>query len=306
MEIAEKESLLNNISVANIKEVIQELLKLDLDDNRKQEIRSIQHRYVRLKKQKRLGILSFENENLTENQIVHSLIELINYPANQPFPKEKSISEKSKPQPILWKYISLVALVVGMLGSIAEILNYINIIPQSSSEKRLNIFVKDINGNVVLENEGELNIPIGNRSLNSIIGNNGKTNFSDITSNNINDTILIGLNAKGWEIKDNKNIFVFTGAPITLIVERSKYLKQIKGIIKNRRGDKLLTNAHVLIDNEYATSTDSLGKFYFELNEDQVKERHLLRIEKEGYNVKNTDYFPRKTAQEYRLNELKK
>jgi len=89
--------------------------------------------------------------------------------------------------------------------------------------KQLTIFVTDSKGNVVLENEGELNIPIGNRILNSPIETNGRTNFPDLISDNIGDLITIGLKADGWEI-DGSNKFKFEGKPITLIVKRKNLL----------------------------------------------------------------------------------
>jgi len=93
----------------------------------------------------------------------------------------------------------------------------------TSSVDQLTIFITDAIGNVVLEFEGELNIPIGNKILNRPDESDSRTNFGDIIANKIGDSITIDLKIEGWEI-DGPNTFLFEGKPINLIVKRENNL----------------------------------------------------------------------------------
>ncbi len=75
----------------------------------------------RCNQQNKLGILSFEQSNLTENQITAHLIDLINHPEDILFPKDKSIDTTNPAKLIIWEYITAVAVVIGILGSLAEV-----------------------------------------------------------------------------------------------------------------------------------------------------------------------------------------
>ena len=134
------------------------------------------------------------------------------------------------------------AVIIGLLGSLAEILNFVNIFSTTASTEKLQltVFVTDTEGNVVLEHEGELNTSIGNRPMREKIGEDGRTNFGDILPEYNGDTITIGFKAEGWEIADGNNTFVFSGEPIHLKVKKDDSLGIIKG--ETREGP-LLYNA---------------------------------------------------------------
>lgn len=194
---------------------------------------------------------------------------------------------------LLMTIVSLVSLISAL--SIVLYFTY------SQSSKQLTVFVTDTKGNVVLEHNGRINIPLGNRSLNEIIGVNGRINFPDITKDNIGDTIFIGLDAKGWEIADGKNTFVYNGDPIHLKVKMDNSLGIIKGVVKNRDGRGFIKGALVSINTDTAIWTDDLGIFKIVLPEHmQMKStsRHYeLTVSKEGYLTTSQYYFPNTHAE---------
>ena len=199
--------------------------------------------------------------------------------------------------------ITVTVIAIAVLVGLLEILNVIDIFP-TSKNLQLTIFVTDTKGNPVLENEGRLNIPMGNRSLNEVIGINGRTNFADITSDNEGDTIIIGLEAEGWEIAEGRNTFIFDGEPIHLQVQRDKSLATIKGIVKSRDGQEFLAGAEVRINADTIIRTDANGVFEIVLPESmQVKslsEAYNLTISAENY-ITTSQYFFPKTRADIRL-----
>jgi hypothetical protein len=292
------------IGDGQIQQAIDELLVVKKNQSHIKEALAIASRYNRLKQKDRLGILSFEQLNITENQIVAHLIDLVDHPEDEPYPVENSIAKTPTSKPILWKYIAAAAVVIGILGSLAEVLNLIRIFP-SNEKLQLTVFVTDLEGNAVLENEGRLNIPLGNRSLNEVIGANGRTNFPDITSDNKGDTIRIGLEAEGWEIAEGKKTFVFTGKPVHLKVKRDNSLGTIKGVVKSRDGQNFIEGAKVLINADTAVFSDANGIFKVLLPEKmqvkKVTDGYKLTITKEGYETKTEYHYPKSSDAEIRL-----
>jgi hypothetical protein len=301
MGIKEEKILLNLIEQGDVLDAIEHLSKCPLQESQRKEVISIASRYHRLKRKDRLGILSFEQVNISENQIVNHLIDLINWPEEQPYPESKSIEHRPAPRPILWKYISLAAILFVILAVLIDILNYINLSPNSDNSLQLTVFVTDIKGNAVLENQGRLHIPIGNRALNELIGVNGRTNFPDINAKYKGDTIIIGLQADGWEIADGKNTFIFDGRPIGLKVKNDGGMGIISGIVKSRDGQEMIGGAKLLVNADTSTLSNLNGVFKLILPESMwvknASDHYELTVIKEGYETMTFYYFPRTYAE---------
>lgn len=304
MIIEEKDFLLNLIRQGDLSNAIEQLSKCSLHVSQMKEVLSIASRYHRLKRKDRLGILSFEQVNISENQIVNHLIELINWPEEQPYPAAKSIEQQPAPRPILWKYISAAAIIFGILAVLVNIFNFINLFPTNDNTLQLTVFVTDTEGNAVLENKGRLHIPLGNRALNEMIGANGRTNFPDINAKYKGDTIVIGLQADGWKIADGNNTFVFDGSPIRLKVRHDDDFGIVNGIVKSRDGQEIIAGAKLLINADTSVLTDLNGIFKLILPEamwvKNASDHYEITVIKEGYETMTFYYFP-KTNAEIRL-----
>jgi len=243
----ERDRLKNLVANNKIDQVFKRLLEHNLEEDDHSEVIVLQARYNQLQKESRLAILSTENQNLQRNQIHTSLLNLINKidgtNNGDKIVERKRAGIKS----------NRLIVMLGVLGSLASIFSLL-LMCNTDKDKQLTIFVTDFNGNVVLENEGELNIPIGNRILNRPIETNGRTNFADIISDNIGDSITIGLKAEGWEI-EGSNKFKFEGKPITLIVKR-------KGSVMKKNGQSLIDSigANTYEDTNKSTKTPSVPK----------------------------------------------
>jgi hypothetical protein len=304
MTTEEKNVILNLIRQGDISTAIEQLSKYHLHDSQKKEVLSIASRYHRLKRKDRLGILSFEQINITENQIVGHLLELVSWPVEIPYPVEKSIDQEPSFRPILWKYVSAAAIVLGMLAALTDILDFVNPFPVRDSTTQLTVFVTDPDGSPALEYKGRLHIPLGNRALNEIIGADGRTSFPDIDASCKGDTIEIGLLADGWEIVKDNNTFVFDGTPINLKVRRDNSLGIINGVIKSRDGSEMIAGVRLLVNSDTAVVTDSDGIFKLILPESMrvknASDPYELTAIKAGYETLTINYYP-ETNTEIRL-----
>lgn len=293
------------IGKGQIKSVFEQLLATEMHPSRKKELMALQARFLKLKQRTQQGVLTFQDINITENQITQSLLEFIQQPLEQPFLAENSINQLYPQRPILWKYLILVTLILVSLASIAQLLNIVQLWPQESTPLQLTVFVTDLKGNPVLQQEGRLHIPIGNRALNEVIGENGRTNFGDIALVAKGDSIRIGLEAEGWEIADSKNTFKFTGDPIQLVVKRDNSLSTIKGVVKTRDGQSFIADALIRINTDTLIRTDSFGIFKAilpaHMSVKKADDRYLLTVSKAGYETTTQYYSPRSSDAEIRL-----
>jgi len=198
---------------------------------------------------------------------------------------------------------------VGFVGSLASIIGLLIVfLPLNSNDLlQLTVFVTDRKGNVVLQGEGKLNIPLGNNALNAYIGENGRTNFGDISTSFKGEEITIGLEAKGWEIADGQNTFTFTGKPIRLKVKRDNSLGIIKGVVKSRDGQTFISGALVRINTDTTILTDEFGVFKIVLpTQMQVENKndgYLLTVTKDEYQTKTQYHFPNSSDAEVRIDK---
>lgn len=291
MKSEEKQKLLKLIEKGKIKAAIDVSLSLDLSHESKKEAQVISYRYNELKSKVRAGILSFEQLKIAENQIAHHLIELIEVSDSKPSINEHSIEQNN---PTI--NIRSVSYVIGILGSLAFIIGLMLyfFLFKSEDVKQLTVFVTDAKGNAVLEYEGELNIPMGNRILNRPIESKGRTNFADITANNIGDSITIGLKAEGWEI-DGTNQFLFTGKPIKLKVKREDSLGWIKGNVILIDDLTPVEGAEIFINSDTVVVSDANGAFKILLPENMriadKSEPYQIITRKKGYLTKTQSYW---------------
>ena len=187
---------------------------------------------------------------------------------------------------------------IGIVGSIASIIGVLLYFkPPYDKNLQLIVNVIDTHGNVVLENEGELNTSIGNRVLRQTIGSNGQTTFNDILHEYKGDSIQIGFKADGWELIDKNNAFVFDGKPIELKIKRDRSLGIIKGIVKTRDAQRFIEGASVTINSDTVIYSNKNGIFNvvlpLSMQVDNPKTPYTLSIKKEGFKIKNYYYYPK-------------
>lgn len=148
-----------------IEAAIEKLLQYKLDEEDRNEVISTQARYKQLQKEIRGGVISTENQQLQSNRITNSLLNLID--EIEASPQANRAGEIASTKPVSSNRNRWIV-ILGILGSLASIISLWPMCAPDKNEtkvEQLTVFVTDAKGNAVLENEGELNIPLGNRSL---------------------------------------------------------------------------------------------------------------------------------------------
>ncbi|MEM7371810.1 MAG: hypothetical protein AAF587_24555 [Bacteroidota bacterium] len=269
------------IAKNELAEALQQLQGLLGKHPNRNEVLIQSSKYAEIMKMARVGVLDFSESSREKTAIRQGLLELLDE-----LERDALKEEKKAPSPQmagLGFTVSRVWLIIALLVAIGICIS----LWMATRPLQLTVFVTDAKGNVVLENQGELNIPLGNRSLNSRIGDDGRTNFGDITGVSKGEKIRIGLEAEGWEIADGNNEFIFTGEPIHLIVQRDNSLGIVKGTVMSRDGSTFLERVEVSINGDTSIYTNQQGRFRIilplHMRVKSKTERYRLFYMKEGY-----------------------
>ena len=306
-----KQALKDLIANGRTQQAIKQLLAIGEqteDSEWEKEVLQQSARYNEYAKGQRLGTTSFEQKDISLAQINQALLELIDQLSDD----EETVSIISsaqqkvvKKENNLWKYITGTAVIIGIFGSLAEILNFINIIPNSSSGTgQITVYVHGDKGkqDYILENEGELLIDLDGDRRYAKIGEKGRTVFNEVPLR-FKDTVLpIFVKAKGYEPAKPNLTYKWKEKAIYYPVQSDRALLEIKGIVKNEDGTTFLSEVLIMIDNEWTTTTDSIGRFSYSINSKYLKEKYSLSLKKEGYQPLTEYYYPQ-SSKEFRLSK---
>ncbi|GJM31250.1 MAG: hypothetical protein DHS20C18_02510 [Saprospiraceae bacterium] len=298
------------IGTNKTKQAIQELLALTQkmgDPDMHQEVIMQSARFEKFTKSNRLGISSHEEENISIAKINKALLDIIErLPESGAATIISSSSAKASPATTdksWWKYVTATAVIIGILGSLAEVFNFINLIPASSGQtSQLTIYVHGPGGlqDYVLENEGELLVDLDGDRRFAKIGEKGRTVFSEIPAKFIGQSLPIAIQAEGYEAAASESQYKWEEKAIYFKVQRAQQLRKIQGIVKSMHGADFLADVLVMIENEFTTTTDSLGRFSFEMPANRVREKYTLTFQKTGYESLTEFYYPQ-SSPEFRL-----
>jgi len=301
----ERENLKKLVGDGKIEKATNKLLQYILEKDERNELVATQAKYNSLEKEIRLGTLSAEDQNLRRNNINTALLNQIDivydYLKEGDTQVGNEIATGSKGEKN-W------IIILGVIGSLASIISLICFFYPKPDVEQLTVFVTDAKGIVVLEKEGELNIPLVDRSLNKTIGEDGRTNFGGIPSSYKGDNIKIGLDAEGWLI-DGPNTFLFEGKPIKLIVKQDNSLGTIRGSVMTRDGQSFIDSAKITINADTTIYSNKNGLFEIILPQnmriDKPTKQYRLTVSKEGYQTETQLCGVKSSPAEIRLIKLK-
>ncbi|MBK7938895.1 MAG: carboxypeptidase regulatory-like domain-containing protein [Lewinellaceae bacterium] len=268
------------------------------DQHYHNQVTLLSNRLTANKREHNLGKISSQEYNLEKNRINHALLALID---SLPQGAAASGPEKEKG---FWKTMTYVALVAGILGSFAEVLGFIDLVPGKPEDSlQLTVYVQDTEGKPIpaLQNTGHVIVRFDNDLRDPVIGENGRTNLGEIPAKFRGQEIEVVLVAEGYEAILPGKKYVMDGEPVYFTVRRDNSLGIIQGIVKDRSGENFLAGALVMIDQDTTTLTDDLGRFRLQLPPEKQRERYLLTVKKEGFKTRTDYYLPKTGALELRL-----
>ncbi len=302
-----KQKLRKLLAQNEVRLVTEELMSLAEKAGDQQTLEALilqSARFDKLEKAQRAGTMSFDEINISSARINQSLLELIDKIPFQPSARQNDSGDLTTTglRRNWWKYLAGAVVVIGIL---TMALNLPDILATSGTDSgQLTIYVHGPKGqqDYLLENEGELLVDLDGDRRWAKIGEKGRTVFNEIPAKFKGELLPIAVKAEGYKAAAPVLNFKWEDKPIYFEIMPDDEKRQIKGIVKRMDGSIGIANVTVLIQNEFSVSTDSLGRFSFTMEADQVQEKYDLSFQKEGFETKREFYYPG-TSAEFRLKQ---
>lgn len=277
-----------------------------LDQSHRNTVAQLSARWKANERANSLGTLSNSEYTMERNKINQAVLALVDELADSsPDMTATSTSPMSlSTTPVLparlnfWKKVGYVGLVLGILASLAKIIEFCN---RSSNARgdamQLTVYVQGTNSKPIteLQNNGKIIVDFGNDRRAPLIGENGRTNLGEIPEKFRGEKIAIVLQAEGYEPAEPARQYIMDGKPVYFLVQRDNSLGLVQGIVKDRSGEHFIEGALVMIDQDTTVTTDGLGRFKVVLPLDKQRDTYTITVKKEGYKVKS-EYFKPKTG----------
>jgi Effector-associated domain 11 len=287
-----RQDLLNRIARGEVKQVIETLLsRKDLHEDRHKELIAISARHRRLKSGRRMGLLSFQEDHITETQIIASLVDLIELPTDAPFPEEKSIDHKVPLRVVWWKYIVAAGVIVGLLAGITTLFINIGRIvgPGEYSTNSLTVLVHGEKGidHRILPNRGIVTLIYGNAIVSEQINNQGEAVFAELDNRffgpdaNVKITFQDPVGDPYRALHPDSLYRLEKGNHIDLAVKLHN-IDKIKGIVREDVTSEPIDSVRVSVAG-VATFTDPYGEFRLYIPDSLQREFQTIRATKAGY-----------------------
>ncbi|MEL6865229.1 MAG: hypothetical protein AAFP19_12455 [Bacteroidota bacterium] len=319
-----QELLANGRTGAVINLLRQMLDQIDQEQVR-QEIVLYAAQYEQLEKNSQLNLMTMQELEVGRSKLNYALIQFVekypdlpltNVAGTKPrveatkihFHKvETPAEQKERKRFFQWKYIAALGVIIGIFGSLAEILNYIDLIPNTSNQNhQLTIRVHALGDKSQIITEGTITVDIGHRRDPKAIASDGEVDFEQIESRFIGQPIEILFHSKKYTAAFPDSIYLFGDQAIYFPVTYKEAYKTISGIVRNGEGTELLDQVLVLTgdQNQWRSTTDSLGRFSIILPDHAVKDHYSLLFQKEGFASSTEFYYP-DSGKEFRLQAIK-
>lgn len=194
---------------------------------------------------------------------------------------------------LFWSIIGGISVITGIATNVFQLRDYL-FGSRKNGALQLTVYVPN-----ELEGKGKLLVDFGNDRRDPVIGENGRTNIGEIPENFENKEIPIQLIASGYKLNDSNKRYKLNGEPVYLQVKKD--FGRISGIVKDRKGNKFIENAEILINTDTTTKTNSWGVFSIDLPENMQKESYRLIVRKKGYKPYEEIFTPLSNDVEIRL-----
>lgn len=284
-----KELIANN----KTQHAIDQLKELTKDTQLHNEVIQQSAKLNQYETDKRAGTHSNEalSRHLNQiNQALLSIIEQIEHPDKLSL-KEQSETGRGKNKS-LWQYITAAAVIIGILGSLAEIFNLINIIPGNKNGTTHTVTVlahsKKGKDDPVLPNRGIVYLMYGDAKIPEQVNNKGLAVFNQIPDRFFDPEARVEIffedpKDEPYRVANRDTFYDLkyqTYIPILVVLEG---MEQIQGKVEDFKTGEAIDSVAIRKPFGKAVYTDENGEFTLDIPE-EIQEQHITLIAtKKGY-----------------------
>lgn len=284
------------------------LLAQELPPGIRQEALAIQARHQRLRSQRRLGILQFSEDTITENQISASLLELIQFPADQPFPAAQSIDTRIPLRALWWKRTSAAALLLGMLAALTTIaVNAGHLLGSPDPDPALNTVTVLVHGpsgpeERILPGRGNVTLLYGDALVTQQTNDKGEATFKQIDDHFFEPDARVQVlfhdpKEEPYRAMAQDSLYKLERGKAILLPVELQGLDVLRGRVDDALAGRPLDSVRVSILG-HAAYTDAFGFFLLRIPKEDQQKFQAVHADKPGYKSGTWPKVPLQTYEE--------
>lgn len=290
------------------KQVIVELKALTKDTSLYDEVIQQAAKLNQYETDKRAGTHSSGALDIKRNRIDQSLLSIIEELQTTDKNASREVKQRvdgKENTKSLWQYITAAAIIIGILGSLAEVANFINIIPNKSIGTAHTVTVlvhgKDGKDQLVLPNRGLVYLVYGDAKIPEQVNNKGLAIFNQIPERFFSTDAKVEIffeDPKGepYRVAHRDTTYDLKYQTYIPLLVKLEGMEQIKGKVEDfETGDALDSVAIRLFGKTVLSNV--FGEFILDIPEDEQRQFITLSASKDGYQKWEDSNIPTTTNQ---------
>ncbi len=291
------------------KEAISELLRLTKDTKLSDKVIQQSAKLTQYEEEKLAGIHSVDALNIMRNRINNSLLSIIEQlqtPDEELLEESRETESRKANQKSLWQYITAAAVIIGILGSLAEVFNFINIFPDKNSGATHTVTVlvhgKEGKDDLVLPNRGIVYLIYGDAKIPEQINNEGEATFKQIPERFFAPDAKVEIlfedpEKEPYRVAHRDTSYELKQQSYISLLVVLEGMEQIRGVVEDFETGEPIDSARVRIFGKAVYSNQD-GEFTLDIPEGEQKQFITLKASKEGYEDWSLKDIPTTTNQE--------
>lgn len=200
-----------------------------------------------------------------------------------------------------WRVILNLAVIVSILGGLAEFLGYISIFKFNNNETltvRISVQRKNSEPLLELQNKARLSFSIGKSLYSPLIGENATTLITDVPIIYKGDSVKINLISESFSLIDPEKRYALNTGSIEIKAQAVPIF--VKGVVRDYITKSSVEHAIIIVEESIIDSTDEFGRFNIQVPEISNKKYYKIYTAKSGFKP-NIEYCVPKSTCEIRL-----
>lgn len=211
-----------------------------------------------------------------------------------------------KPRHPWWRHVTAAAVIIGMLGGLAEVLNFINLLPPAaatgSGAVTVLVYGPAGKGDVVLPNRGIVKLIYGDAIIPEQINNEGEATFKQVPERFFQPDARVEIlfhdpDGEPYKAVHQDSLYQLNRGEYIALPVKLQGLGQARGIVKDFLSGDPVEGVRISVQGVQAFS-DQYGEYTLPIPMEKQRQFQTIRAYKEGYESYEQENVPVQTGRE--------
>ncbi|MCB9053661.1 MAG: carboxypeptidase regulatory-like domain-containing protein [Lewinellaceae bacterium] len=207
-----------------------------------------------------------------------------------------------------WRYVTAAAVIIGILGGLAEVLNFINPFPVAivtPDSDTVTVLAHGPAGkdDLVLPNRGVVKLIYGDAIISKQINNEGEATFKQVPERFFQPDARVEIlfhdpEGEPYRAVHHDSLYQLNRGEYIALPVKLQGLGQIRGIVKDSRSGDPVEGVRVSVHQDVYTFSNQYGEYSLQIPPEKQAKFQTIRAYKEGYESFEQANVPVQTGRE--------